>query len=48
MINFCGNDKWSHLGVPKINMQQQWVHEFNDNFIQDMLTNSIAKMANQR
>jgi hypothetical protein len=29
-------------------MQEQWVHKFNDNFIQNMLRNSIAKMANQK
>ncbi len=36
---------WVYL---KLNMQEQWVHKFNDNFIQDMLRYSIAKMANQK
>ncbi len=46
MINSLGNDHtWVYI---KQNMQEQWVHKFNDNFIQNMLRNSIAKMANQK
>jgi hypothetical protein len=29
-------------------MQEQWVHKFNDNFIQNKLRNLVAKMANQK